>query len=311
MIQVSNLTKYYGEKLAVSNLNFSLKEGEIVGLLGLNGSGKTTTIRMLTGFLIPTEGEILIDGVSNFHNPIETKKKIGYLPESPPIYEDLDVEDYLEFVAKIKGLNKADIPNEIQRVTSITNLQHVRNVFIGNLSLGYRKRVGIAQALLGNPKIVIMDEPISGLDPEQILEMRKLILGLAQKHTVLISSHILSELYRTCDRFLIIHEGKLKFDYNKDLLDKELDKYTRTIVAFSGKSKEEISNYLNQLMESKIQIESIEQDSELYQFTIQSENESVLRNKILDTFRSNGLELHSIHKKEVTLEQIFLSNIRN
>ncbi|MEM3061350.1 MAG: ABC transporter ATP-binding protein, partial [Candidatus Bathyarchaeia archaeon] len=153
MIQVSNLTKYYGEKLAVSNLNFSLKEGEIIGLLGLNGSGKTTTIRMLTGFLIPTEGEILIDGISNFHNPLDTKKKIGYLPESPPIYEDLDVEDYLEFVAKIKGIEKSNIPNEIQRVTSITNLQHVKNILIGNLSLGYRKRVGIAQALLGNPKI--------------------------------------------------------------------------------------------------------------------------------------------------------------
>ncbi len=311
MIQVSNLTKYYGEKLAVSNLNFSLKEGEIIGLLGLNGSGKTTTIRMLTGFLIPTEGEIFIDGISNFHNPLETKKKIGYLPESPPIYEDLNVNDYLEFVAKIKGIEKPNIPNEIQRVTSMTNLQNVRNTLIGNLSLGYRKRVGIAQALLGNPKIIIMDEPISGLDPQQILEMRKLILGLGKKHTVLISSHILSELYKTCDRFLIIHEGKLKFDYNRDLLDKELSKYTRTIVTLGGKSKEEILNYLNQLIESKIQIESIEPEGEKFQFTIQSENETTLRNKILDTFRSQGLELYSIHKKEVTLEQIFLSNIRN
>lgn len=311
MIEVKNLTKYYGEKLAVSQMNFQLKKGEIAGLLGLNGSGKTTTIRMLTGFLIPSEGEIYIDGLSNFQDPITAKKKIGYLPESPPLYEDLTVLDYLEFVSKIKSIPRVKIDEEIVRVTGRTNLNHVKKAFIGSLSLGYRKRVGIAQALLGNPQIVIMDEPISGLDPEQIRDMRKLITGLAGDHTVLISSHILSELYKTCDRFLIIHEGKLKFDYTKEKLEQELGRFATLLVNLGGKSKEEIEHYLHQLLESGVQIENSEKEGSGFQFSIRSENESVLRNKILDSFRAHGLELYSLHKKEVTLEQIFLSNIRN
>jgi ABC-2 type transport system ATP-binding protein len=310
MIVVKNLTKYYGEKLAVSEINFELKKGEIVGLLGLNGSGKTTTIRMLTGFLIPTEGEIYIDGVSNFQDPIEAKRKIGYLPETPPLYEDLTIQDYLEFVSKIKGIPSETFQSEIDRVTSKTNLGTVKKSFIGSLSLGYRKRVGIAQALLGNPEVVIMDEPISGLDPEQILDMRNLIGKLAGKHTVLISSHILSEMYKTCDRFLIIHEGKLKFDYTKDELEQELGRFAKLVVTISGKSKEELEGYFLSLMDG-VSIESVEKEGDALQFVLQSENESILRNKILDSFRSKGLELLSIGKKELTLEQIFLKNIRN
>jgi ABC-2 type transport system ATP-binding protein len=311
MIEVKNLTKYYGEKLAVNKLNFSLRDGEIVGLLGLNGSGKTTTIRMLTGFLVPSEGEVLVDGISNFQNPLEAKKKIGYLPESPPLYEDLTVWDYLEFVAKIKGVSKEDRGSQITQALDKTNLKEVQKELIGSLSLGYRKRVGIAQALLGNPKIVIMDEPISGLDPEQILEMRKLIASLSGQHTVLISSHILSELYKTCDRFLMIHQGNLKYDYSKQKLEQELVQFSSLLVSLGGKSKEEIISYLNQILESKIEIETVEQDGNTYHFSLRSENETILRNRILDTFRFNGLELYSLHKKEVTLEQIFLSNVRN
>ncbi len=311
MIEVKNLTKYYGEKLAVNKLNFTLRAGEIIGLLGLNGSGKTTTIRMLTGFLVPSEGEVFLDGISNFQNPIEAKKKIGYLPESPPLYEELTVWDYLEFVAKIKGVSKEERDSQITQALDKTNLKEVQKELIGSLSLGYRKRVGIAQALLANPKIVIMDEPISGLDPEQILEMRKLISNLSGQHTVLISSHILSELYKTCDRFLMIHQGNLKYDYSKQKLEQELVQFSSLLVSLGGKSKEEIMSYLNQLLESKVEIETVEQDGNIYHFSLRSENETILRNRILDTFRTHGLELYSLHKKEVTLEQIFLSNVRN
>jgi ABC-2 type transport system ATP-binding protein len=308
MIKVTNLTKYFGEKLAVSNLNFELKRGEVVGVLGLNGSGKTTTLRMLTGYLIPSDGEVLVDGISNFRNPIEAKKRIGYLPETPPIYEDMDVEEFLEYVGRVKSIPSSQLSQEIQRVTSRTNLGEVLHTYIGNLSLGFRKRVGIAQAILGNPPVVVMDEPISGLDPKQILDMRKLIKGLSGEHTVVISSHILSELQKTCDRFLIIHEGKLVFDYSFDKLEQELQKWASLEVSFKGKEKPEIEKYLMGLSE-KVEIQESFGDSKWSQFVVKSDNEEILRNKLLDTFRSQGLELLSLNKKEITLEQIFLRNI--
>ncbi len=224
MVKVRNITKHYGSKKAVDNLSFELRDGEIIGLLGLNGSGKTTTIRILTCFLIPSEGDVVVDSLNIFDEPLEVKKKIGYLPETPPLYEELTIREYLEFVSQIKGIPQEKIPTEISRVSIKTNISDNLSNIIGHLSLGYRKRVGIAQALLGSPSLIIMDEPISGLDPKQILEMRNLIKNLKGEHTVLISSHILSEIYKTCDRFLFLHEGKLKGEYTYTELEKEIEK---------------------------------------------------------------------------------------
>ncbi|MBE7413023.1 MAG: ABC transporter ATP-binding protein [Leptospiraceae bacterium] len=224
MVKVKNITKNFGNKKAVENLSFELKSKEIVGLLGLNGSGKTTTIRILTCFLIPSEGEVEIDSLNIFDSPLEVKKKIGYLPETPPLYEDFSIQEYLEFVSQIKGISTENIPSEIERVSKKTDIFPQLNKIIGHLSLGYRKRVGIAQALLGSPSLIIMDEPISGLDPKQIIEMRSLIKNLKEDHTVLISSHILSEIYKTCDRFLFLHEGRLKGEFTFSELEKEIEK---------------------------------------------------------------------------------------
>ncbi|MCB1141065.1 MAG: ABC transporter ATP-binding protein [Leptospiraceae bacterium] len=307
MIKATNLIKYYGQKLAINGIHFELKKGEIVGLLGLNGSGKTTTLRILTGFLIPTEGEVTINGISNFNDPIEAKKHIGYLPETPPLYEDMTVESYLLHVSRLKGIAEDKLKAEIDRVVQKTALTEERDNFLGNLSLGYRKRAGIAQALLGAPPVIIMDEPISGLDPKQIMEMRKLIRSLAGEHTVLISSHILSELQKTCDRFLFLHDGKIQFNYNKEELDRELQKLALLEVNLTGKSVVEMRNFVKSL-DKDIQIRSEEEEMDGITFSLKSTNEVQCREKLLDSFKEKGLKLQYLKKQEVTLEQIFLTS---
>ncbi len=209
MIRVSHLTKYYGTTQALHDVSFEIPKGEVVGLLGLNGAGKTTTLRILTGYLMPTEGETFIDSVNVFTHPLEVKGRIGYLPEVPPLYPELTVREYLRFVARLRGIPEGEFDAEFRRVTELTHLDPVRNALIRKLSLGFKKRVGIAQALIGSPPVLILDEPISGLDPRQIVEIRKLIRTLAGQHTILISSHILTEVSLTCDRVLIIHRGVL------------------------------------------------------------------------------------------------------
>jgi ABC-2 type transport system ATP-binding protein len=209
MIRVTDLTKYYGTFAALQNVNFAIEAGEVVGLLGLNGAGKTTCLRVLTGYLVPSSGECSIDGLNVFANPLEVKHRIGYLPEVPPLYPEMTVEDYLRFVARLRGIGKDEFDGEFMRVTELTQLALARRSLIRHLSLGFRKRVGIAQALIGSPPVLIFDEPISGLDPVQIVEVRKLIRELAGKHTILISSHILTEVSQTCDRVIVMHRGEL------------------------------------------------------------------------------------------------------
>lgn len=209
MIEAIGLTKYYGDFAALQDVSFKVAPGEVLGLLGLNGAGKTTCIRLLTGYLVPTEGETRIAGQSILSDPMGVKTKLGYLPEQPPLYPELTVEDYLRFVARLRGIPEQDFGEEFLRVLDVAQLSPARQSLIRNLSLGYRKRVGIAQAIIGSPEVLIFDEPVSGLDPRQIVEIRKLIRSLAGKHTILVSSHILTEVSRTCDRVLIIHNGKV------------------------------------------------------------------------------------------------------
>jgi len=223
MIKINGLTKNYGTFQALRNISFEVKSGEVVGLLGLNGAGKTTCLRILTGYLIPTDGNAMIDGLDILSNSFEVKTRLGYLPEYPPLYQELNVQDYLKFVARLRGIAENDFKDEFLRVTKIAKLEQARSSLIRHLSHGYRKRVGIAQALIGTPPVLIFDEPVSGLDPRQIIEIRKLIRNLAGKHTILISSHILTEVSRTCDRVLVLHNGSLAGEILDDDLTNRLE----------------------------------------------------------------------------------------
>ena len=209
MIEVRNLVKKYGNHVAVNHLNFTVEKGKIYGFLGPNGAGKSTTMNMITGYIASTEGEVLIDGHNILEEPEVAKKKIGYLPEIPPLYQDMTVQEYLNFAAELKMLPKEKRKANIEEVMSTTKTIEVKNRLIKNLSKGYKQRVGLAQALLGYPEIIILDEPTVGLDPKQIIEIRDLIKSLGQKHTVILSSHILSEVSAVCDHVLIIDKGKL------------------------------------------------------------------------------------------------------
>src|SRR5216683_5494318 len=209
MIQVEQLTKYYGAHAAIQNLSFTIERGEVIGFLGLNGAGKTTTLKILGCILIPTSGRVRIDGYDVLENPHEIRKRIGYLPDIPPLYEEMTVGSYLSFVAQLRGVEADAAADRVQKAEDRTGLSGVDREPVASLSHGFRQRLGVAQALVHNPALLILDEPTSGLDPVQIVEMRRLILGLKGGHTILISSHMLSEISQTCDRLLIIQAGEI------------------------------------------------------------------------------------------------------
>ncbi len=209
MIEIQHLTKRYGGKPAVNDISFTIRPGEILGFLGRNGAGKTTTMNMITGYISATSGSIKLDGYDILDDPREVKRRIGYLPEMPPLYMDMTVNEYLRFVCAIKDVRRSRVAAHLDDITGLIGLGEVRKRLIRNLSKGYRQRVGMAQALVGNPEVVILDEPTVGLDPGQILEVRKMIRQLGKDHTIVLSSHILPEVADVCDRLVIIHEGKI------------------------------------------------------------------------------------------------------
>ncbi|MGA8580531.1 MAG: ATP-binding cassette domain-containing protein, partial [Bryobacteraceae bacterium] len=209
MIKVEGLTKRYARTVAVDNISFEVQKGQIVGFLGPNGAGKTTTMRVLTCFLPPTAGSASVAGYDVLEHPIEVKKRIGYLPESPPLYPEMEVIEYLEFTGKLKGIPAADLKKRVDEVLGRCAIGDVRDKLIGKLSKGYRQRVGLAQAIMHNPDVLILDEPTSGLDPKQIIEIRELLKSLAGNHTIILSTHILSEVEHSCERVIIISQGKL------------------------------------------------------------------------------------------------------
>jgi len=218
MIEAKNLTKRYRDRIAIENLTFSVNEGEILGFLGPNGAGKTTTMRILSGFVPPSEGSAKIAGFDVFEHPMEVKRRLGYLPETPPLYPEMTVHGYLQFVGRLKGVPGRQLGSEIERVANLTGIPDVIDRVIKNLSKGFRQRVGVAQALLNNPPVLILDEPTEGLDPAQRAEVRSLIKKLAGKHTVILSTHILHEVTMTCEKVLIINQGRIvAFDEIKKL----------------------------------------------------------------------------------------------
>ncbi len=209
MIKVEGLTKYYGERAAIRDLSFNIEKGEVIGFLGLNGAGKSTTLKVLGCVLLPTSGRVEIDGFDVTKDPHEIRKRIGFLPDTPPLYDEMTVEGYLEFVAQLRGVSNADLALRVREAMQKTSLTDRKDDVIASLSHGYRQRVGVAQALVHNPRLLILDEPTSGLDPVQIVEMRELIQKLKGEHTVLVSSHILGEISQICDRYLVIQQGEI------------------------------------------------------------------------------------------------------
>ena len=234
MIEVKNLVKKYGQLTAVDNISFSVSEGQIYGFLGPNGAGKSTTMNIMTGYLAATEGQVLIDGHDIFEEPEEAKKCIGYLPEMPPLYPEMTPLEYLMFTAGIKGIEKDKQAKSIEEVMEITRIQDVKNRLIRHLSKGYCQRVGLAQALLNFPKVLILDEPTVGLDPKQIIEMRDLIKSLGKQHTIILSSHILSEVSAMCDTVMIISRGKLVAIDMPENLQKKMNQNNRLQLAVKG-----------------------------------------------------------------------------
>jgi len=230
MIEIRNLVKYYGDIPAVNNVTFTVQKGEILGFLGPNGAGKTTTMNILTGFLSATSGTVTINGHDILEEPQEAKKCIGYLPEQPPLYLDMTVIEYLKFVAELKGVAADDQIKQLAEIMKLVRITDVSNRLIKNLSKGYRQRVGIAQALVGNPEVLVLDEPTVGLDPKQIIEIRNLIKELGKKHTVILSSHILPEVQAVCERVVIINKGVIIEEGSSDLISNPQNDRTRAFL---------------------------------------------------------------------------------
>lgn len=306
MIEIKNLTKRYGDKVAVDNVSFSVKEGEIVGFLGPNGAGKSTTMNILTGYLSATEGTCAIGGFDILENPTEAKKKIGYLPEQPPLYMDMTVDEYLSFMYDLKkvkvGTSKR---NHITAICDLVKITDVRKRMIRNLSKGYKQRVGIAQALLGNPEVLILDEPTVGLDPKQIIEIRSLIKNLSENHTVILSSHILSEIQAVCDRVIVISRGKLVADDTETNLSRKLSDDLRYTIRVAGPEKE-VTGVLKSIPEMVQVVSHGEKEEGVVEYMIEAEENFDIRREVFKRLANRNWPIMSLRSSEMTLEDIFL-----
>lgn len=305
MITVKNLTKKYGSITALDNISFSVKRGEVVGFLGPNGAGKTTTMNIITGYLSSTSGNVSVDGFDILDDPTEAKKRMGYLPEVPPLYPDMTVDEYLNFIYELKNAKqkkKAHF-NEICELTRITD---VRGRLIKNLSKGYRQRVGIAQTLVGNPPVLILDEPTVGLDPKQIIEMRTLIKKLGEQHTVILSSHILSEVQAVCDRIIVLNNGKLVADSTAENLGESLGKGNSLTIRAVG-SESDIQAVLNSIKSIKRFNRNSTANSEIQEYSVSITQSDNARSEIFFAFAAKKIPIVEMKTKEYSLEDIFMS----
>ncbi len=310
MIEVKNVTKKYGNFTAVDNISFNIEEGEIVGLLGPNGAGKSTTMNMITGFIEPTEGEIIIDGNDILKKPKKAKKQIGYMPEGVPLYNDLTVKEFVNYMADLKMVPRKEKKENIQKVLEQTNLVEVKNKLIRNLSRGYKQRVSMAGALVGNPKILILDEPTVGLDPKQITEIRALIKSLGKEHTVILSSHILSEISQICEKVIIINKGKIiAIDTPGNLEEKVKDENAVTLTVEDKENKiEEVTKQIKGIKELKL-IKDNEDGTKDY--VIVSEEKMDIRKEIFEKYAKAHITIFELKKRETTLEDAFMKLIEN
>lgn len=304
MVEVKNLVKRYGDKLAVDHVSFTVNKGEILGFLGPNGAGKSTTMNIITGYLSSTSGTVTIDGCEILEDPKGAKSKIGYLPEIPPLYQDMTVKRYLEFVYDLK---KVTLPKKehLAEVCKVTKITDVYNRVIKNLSKGYRQRVGLAQALIGNPPVIILDEPTVGLDPKQIIEMRNLIRGLGKKHTVILSSHVLSEIQAVCDRIVVINHGKLVADENTTDITTNLTGAKRIQLHIDGDEKTVLPALRN--VDGVSRVRKVMQTVDGFnEYIIESLPNSDVRKAVFYAMASINCPIVMMRNAEMSLEDAFL-----
>lgn len=305
MIEVRNLTKRYGEKLVVDNASFTVNAGEIVGFLGRNGAGKTTTMNMITGYISSTNGTALVDGHDILKEPAEVKKRIGYLPEQPPLYMDMTVNEYLAFAADIKKVPHKNRKEHLDRIKELVRITDVSARIIGNLSKGYKQRVGLAEALVGNPPVLILDEPTVGLDPTQIIEIRHLIKGLGKEHTIILSSHILPEVADVCERVIIIDHGRIVAQDSLAALQQGLGETAKLTVRIAG--PEAATARTLRAIEGVINVDNLGvRESNSYDFLITANKEIDVRRAIFNIMGKSGTPILLMRYLDYTLEDIFL-----
>ena len=304
MIEVKNLVKKYGNHTAVDHLNFTIEEGHVYGFLGPNGAGKSTTMNIMTGYLGATEGEVLINGHDILKEPEEAKRQIGYLPELPPLYMEMTVREYLEFVAELKGIAKNKREESINEVEKMVKIWEVENRLIRNLSKGYRQRVGLAQAVLGFPKIIILDEPSVGLDPKQIIEIRELIRQLSKKHTVILSSHILAEVREVCDYILIISKGKLVASDTPENLERNLG--DSDLIEIETKASPDEVRRILETVDGIRSISTKHLENGITWAQIQEKKNTDIREKVFQAFAQNHQPLLKLNPLQVSLEDVFM-----
>lgn len=310
VIQVENITKKYGSFTAVNNISFEIEEGEIVGFLGPNGAGKSTTMNMITGFIEPTSGKIIVDGYNISKKPKKAKRQIGYMPEGVPLYSDLTVKEFVTYMAELKGVAKKERKEKVLKVLEETGLTEVQNKLTRNLSRGYKQRVSMAGALVSNPKVIILDEPTVGLDPKQVTEIRALIKELGKDHTVILSSHILSEVSQICNRVIIINKGQIVAIDTPENLEKKVvkDNSVYVTVEDTENKMDTVKDKLEKVQEIKL-ISENEDGTKKYMITATEDVD--LRKNIFDTFAKEGITIFEMKKSDVTLEDAFMQLINS
>lgn len=305
MLLVENLVKHYGSHEALKGISFHVEEGQIVGLLGENGAGKSTTMNIMTGYLSATSGTVTIQGIDILEQPKKAKKCLGYLPEQPPLYENMTVREYLQFVSELKGMKKKGVRQEVEDIMEKTNLSEHENVLIKHLSKGYKQRVGLAQALLGNPALLILDEPMVGLDPAQIIEMRQMIRSLGKEHTVILSSHILSEIESVCDHIIILDQGQVVAEDETRQLSEENSNQRQLRLVVKGEKKE-IQRILRETELLKRFSLTAEVEKGVYEFQVVSAKNRDIRDDLFLLFAQNQMIVYSVNVEQLSLEEVFM-----
>lgn len=307
MIEISHLTKKYGSHVAVDDLSLTVEPGKIYGFLGPNGAGKSTTMNMITGYLGATSGTVKINGFDIFAQPEEAKKCVGYLPELPPLYQEMTVQEYLNFVAELKKIKKEERKTQVEEVMGMTRITEMKNRLIRNLSKGYKQRVGLAQAILGYPEVILLDEPTVGLDPKQIIEMRELIKELGKNHTVILSSHILSEVSAVCDHIFIISKGKLVASDSTENLSHLMEGTPEIILEIKGE-REAIAGVLEGMEDvSSYQVEESEEaGQEICRVTLEAQKDTDIREQLFYAFAEAKLPIYGMKTEGKSLEDVFL-----
>lgn len=308
MIEVKNVTKKYGKVVAVDNISFKIEDGEIIGLLGPNGAGKSTTMNMITGFIEPTEGTIIVNGYDMAKRPMKAKREIGYMPEGVPLYTDMTVKEFVTYMAEIKKIDRKVRKEKVQKIIEQTGLKDVEKKLIKKLSRGYKQRVSMAGALVGEPKILILDEPTVGLDPKQITEIRNLIKELGKTHTVILSSHILSEVSQICKKVIIINKGKIvAIDTPENLENKVSNKNSVYVTVEDTENKiDEVSKKIKEI--SKIELIK-ENEDKTKQYIIESNQDIDLRKILFQEFAKENITIFEMKKSDATLEDAFMKLI--